>query len=138
MLIKTQYIYPPIPDRTHDWLAHYDGEEERGQNGFGRTEAEAIADLKKSYPRCETCGEEEIDANVEAFELSGKCVCDDCADEIFEANSQFGNERAKLPLVTGIGLDKDNCKALIIYLIRPATDEEIRLIHDAAREATLL
>ena len=41
---------------------------------------------------CEMCGEEmdASDVNVEAFELSGQVVCDECADDIFEANSQFG------------------------------------------------
>lgn len=40
---------------------------------------------------CERCGEEMEDSpNVEAFELSGQVVCDDCAEEIFEDNSQFG------------------------------------------------
>jgi formylmethanofuran dehydrogenase subunit E len=40
--------------------------------------------------QCETCEEDEFSPNIEAFEISGKIVCDDCADEIFEANSQFG------------------------------------------------
>lgn len=28
--------------------------------------------------------------NVEAFEVSGEIVCDECADEIFEENSRHG------------------------------------------------
>ena len=39
---------------------------------------------------CAHCGEEIEEANVEAFELSGELVCDDCAEAIFEDNSQFG------------------------------------------------
>jgi hypothetical protein len=39
---------------------------------------------------CERCGDDDISPNVEAFELSGEIVCDDCAEEIFEENSQFG------------------------------------------------
>ena len=39
---------------------------------------------------CEVCGDSDFSPNVEAFELSGKIVCDECADEIFEDNSQFG------------------------------------------------
>jgi len=39
---------------------------------------------------CERCGADDISPNVEAYELSGECVCDDCAEEIFEDNSQFG------------------------------------------------
>jgi hypothetical protein len=43
--IVTHHIYPPIPIRTRDWCAYRDGEEERGQYGYGRTEQEAIDDL---------------------------------------------------------------------------------------------
>lgn len=39
---------------------------------------------------CGRCGEAIEEANVEAFELSGELVCDDCAEAIFEDNSQFG------------------------------------------------
>ena len=40
---------------------------------------------------CEHCGEtDEFSPNVEAFELSGELVCDDCADTVFEENGQFG------------------------------------------------
>jgi hypothetical protein len=42
--IITNFIYPPIPLRTCDWEAHYDGQEEWG-SGYGRTEQEAIASL---------------------------------------------------------------------------------------------
>lgn len=48
--IKTSFIYPPIPFRGNDWGAWYDGEEERCEYGYGPTEAEAIEDLKASYP----------------------------------------------------------------------------------------
>lgn len=47
--IVTEHVYPPIPIRTMDWVAHYDGDEEGGPRGWGRTEAEAIADLKDNY-----------------------------------------------------------------------------------------
>lgn len=45
--------------------------------------------------RCEKCNsssdpEEHFSPNVEAFEVSGEIVCDECAEEIFEENSQFG------------------------------------------------
>lgn len=43
--IKTWFAYPPIPQRDHDWCAYRDGHEEDGNYGWGRTEAEAIADL---------------------------------------------------------------------------------------------
>ena len=44
MKIVTEHVYPPIPMRQFDWVAHYDDPE--GLAGWGRTEAEAIADLK--------------------------------------------------------------------------------------------
>lgn len=53
--INTQFVFPPIPDRRWDWSATfdgYDGAEDsstRHHIGYGRTEAEAIADLVESY-----------------------------------------------------------------------------------------
>jgi hypothetical protein len=44
--IVTSHVYPPIPARNWDWCAHYDGEEEAGNYGWGRTEAEAIQDFR--------------------------------------------------------------------------------------------
>ena len=38
--IKTEYINPPIPIRTHDWVA-YDKDDPESGCGFGRTEQEA-------------------------------------------------------------------------------------------------
>lgn len=43
--IVTSHVFPPIPDRSHDWCAYYDGEEEAGLYGYGATEAEAIEDF---------------------------------------------------------------------------------------------
>lgn len=43
--IVTTCICPPIPVRQLDWCAHYDGEEEAGNYGYGETEAEAIRDF---------------------------------------------------------------------------------------------
>lgn len=51
--IKTTHIYPPIPDRSYDWCAYYDGDEELGEYGYGPTESAAIDDLKISYPENE-------------------------------------------------------------------------------------
>lgn len=39
---------------------------------------------------CEICGEAIEFLNIEAFEISGHAVCDECANDIFEENSQFG------------------------------------------------
>jgi hypothetical protein len=52
MQIRTEFVCPPIPDRNFDWSAidesTYDGAEDssnRDHVGYGRTEADAIADL---------------------------------------------------------------------------------------------
>jgi len=48
MIIKTSFVYPPIPNRNFDWLAYVDGHEENTRlQGWGRSEAEAIAELKE-------------------------------------------------------------------------------------------
>lgn len=53
--IRTSHVYPPIPDRRWDWEAWYDNDEPNDaghiDRGWGRTEAEAIADLLENYPR---------------------------------------------------------------------------------------
>ena len=46
MKITTTHINPPIPDRSFDWTACIDGEES-GKTGYGKTEAEAIANISK-------------------------------------------------------------------------------------------
>jgi hypothetical protein len=43
--IVTHYWAKPMPDRTHDWVAFRDGEEERMQYGYGATKEAAIAEL---------------------------------------------------------------------------------------------
>lgn len=45
--IITEYDPKPIPVRRFDWVAFYEGQEERGC-GYGLTEAEAIEDLEWS------------------------------------------------------------------------------------------
>lgn len=47
--IKTTHIFPPIPDRSNDWCAYYEGTEEAGPYGWGPTEKAAIDDLKQNY-----------------------------------------------------------------------------------------
>lgn len=46
MKITTQHIHPPIPDRCFDWLATVEHMNEDGPQGWGKTEEEAIKDLK--------------------------------------------------------------------------------------------
>ena len=43
--IVTTHVRPPIPTDKMDWCAHYDGEEEMGGYGWGRTEDEAMEDF---------------------------------------------------------------------------------------------
>ena len=42
--VQTEHVFPPIPDRRFDWCAYRDPEHHL--KGWGRTEAEAIADLE--------------------------------------------------------------------------------------------
>lgn len=46
--IRTSEIRPPIPILSMDWVAWIDGREQDGPTGYGKTEAEAIADLKEN------------------------------------------------------------------------------------------
>ena len=46
MVIKLEFVYPPIPDRRHDWLAYPDGEEENtALQGWGNTPTQALREL---------------------------------------------------------------------------------------------
>tara|TARA_R110002167_G_scaffold181421_3_gene381725 strand:+ start:1029 stop:1187 length:159 start_codon:yes stop_codon:yes gene_type:complete len=47
MKIITEFIYPPIPNRNYDWSAVTDSYDEDDPIGYGKTEQEAIEDLKK-------------------------------------------------------------------------------------------
>ena len=48
MEIRTSHIYPPIPIRSYDWMAWVDGrEEDTTLQGYGATEAQAIAELQE-------------------------------------------------------------------------------------------
>jgi len=47
--IVTSHIFPPIPTRVNDWCAHYEGEEEAGNYGWGRTQWEAVVDFIDNY-----------------------------------------------------------------------------------------
>ena len=43
--IVTSHVFPPIPDRSHDWCAVREGYEPDDTMGWGETESVAIADL---------------------------------------------------------------------------------------------
>jgi len=48
--VITVFIYPPIPDRSNDWCAYRDGDEEQpGLVGWGATEMEALMDLRECH-----------------------------------------------------------------------------------------
>lgn len=49
-IITTHNACLPFTSRF-DWMAHYEGEEDFGEYGFGSSEAQAIADLAMSYPQ---------------------------------------------------------------------------------------
>ncbi len=56
--IVTSSTHSPLPYRCHDWCAHYEGEEEAGNYGYGATPEAAIADF------IENC-QEEHDARLD-------------------------------------------------------------------------
>ena len=47
--IVASYVCPPIPVRGADWVAHFDGDEEAGEYGYGATKQEAVNDLISTY-----------------------------------------------------------------------------------------
>lgn len=48
--IITDHVYPPIPIRTFDWCAFYEGDAESQNYGWGKTKEKAIQDLiSRSY-----------------------------------------------------------------------------------------
>jgi hypothetical protein len=61
-VIHTEHVYPPIPERSWDWSAVFDGydgaPDSRDMIGRGRTEQAAIADLVEQAN--EACDEEPI------------------------------------------------------------------------------
>lgn len=44
-VFDTEFVHPPIPDRSMDWSAVRKGYEPGAPIGRGRTEADAVADL---------------------------------------------------------------------------------------------
>lgn len=51
MKIRTEHIFPPIPDRQFDWCAVDDDTYEPGMPiGYGETEQQAIDDLVSQLP----------------------------------------------------------------------------------------
>lgn len=61
--IITTNVFPPIPIRDFDWCAYFDGEEDGGHYGYGRTEAEAVSDLHRLE-------QERLEANMSEEEFA--------------------------------------------------------------------
>ncbi|WP_428491615.1 hypothetical protein [Rhodopila sp.] len=51
MNIVTSHVFPPIPDCSHDWCAYFEGTEESGNYGWGKTKRDAILDLINHFAR---------------------------------------------------------------------------------------
>jgi hypothetical protein len=70
--IKTEHVYPPIPVRHFDWRAWFDEMGEDAGNGWGKTEIEAIADLREKYGiECRQCGKHERDFHNKTCSVGG-------------------------------------------------------------------
>lgn len=113
MKIVTDHVFPPIPVREFDWSAHFDGQEEGGPYGRGRTEQEAILDLLGSQERYEfqTLVRGWL---MECFSME---VCRDTA----ERNHRFLEEA--LELVQAKGCTRSEAHQLVDYVFgRPAGD----------------
>lgn len=114
--ILTNYDNPPIPDAHHlDWCAWFDGDEEGGPRGHGRTEAEAIADLKENYPELFPVAEKPDDFRnrVGMFMLKKGCVMGRPVDPAYVqdwieefALEQIESLRRRVP---GAGVHKCGC-----------------------------
>jgi hypothetical protein len=59
--IVTSSTHSPLPTRINDWCAHYDGEEEAGNYGYGATPEAAIADFIEN---CQEDHDERLDPPV--------------------------------------------------------------------------
>jgi hypothetical protein len=46
-IIKTEFVYPPGPERGWDWRATFEDYEPGDYMGYGETEQQAINDLKQ-------------------------------------------------------------------------------------------
>ena len=47
--ILVSFQHPSIPDRKFDWIAFYEGEEEKREYGYGSTPYMAVLDLINNY-----------------------------------------------------------------------------------------
>lgn len=70
MSIETTHICPPIPDRSHDWHAHFDWQsaDDLTCEGFGATEESAVIDLMTNALEVEEDGSEQEEVAEMAIE----------------------------------------------------------------------
>lgn len=61
MAITTNHACPPIPDRSHDWHAHFDWQssDDLSCEGVGETEAAAVLDLLTNAAEVDADGSEQ-------------------------------------------------------------------------------
>ena len=70
MSIHTEFICPPIPDRSHDWYARFsidDGDTDL--TGFGETEADAVLTLLINAVEYDGDGSQQEDVVDMAFKF---------------------------------------------------------------------
>ena len=107
MKITTSYNFPPIPCRDMDWSAidsdtydcdcDQDGFYSTHPVGYGRTEAEAIADLRwrlglEDETRCDQC-DRPIDGDCFRSRI-GEPLCESCWDESSERAAGVSERRS--------------------------------------------
>lgn len=59
-----------------------------GQSGGAVEPGEEGKPMSEGDGGCEECGGDVEEVNVEAFEISGKILCADCAGELFETEAE--------------------------------------------------
>lgn len=71
--IITSHIHPPIPIRSHDWMAYRDGDDETGPFGYGTTEWEAVRDLMVNEEGCDEQTQPEAKKDEPQFQMCPVC-----------------------------------------------------------------
>jgi len=82
--IETEFVCPPIPDRTHDWRAQFswhDGDDEEAPVGWGETEREAVLNLMAQAADFDgddgSCWEEVIDLAIVCWDAQRRMARND-------------------------------------------------------------
>lgn len=72
MNIRTDFVHPPIPVRNFDWSATDDNYEPGDAIGYGRTEAEAVADLIEQLEEARGICGREVNLHGEVLDYEGQ------------------------------------------------------------------